>query len=134
MTTEQYSIGYDEGYQKGWNDAMEAMPAQEPVANYPSYCCQKCGEQIGWLGRVMPFHDCAPHPAQPHPDDVAVDRFAAAMKDKLSKAREKGRGGWETCPPEDLSRMLREHVEKGDPRDVANFAMMLWNLDAGIKV
>lgn len=28
--------------------------------------------------------------------------------------------------------MLREHVEKGDPRDVANFAMMLWNLGAGI--
>jgi hypothetical protein len=28
--------------------------------------------------------------------------------------------------------MLREHVETGDPRDVANFAMMLWNLGAGI--
>lgn len=70
-------------------------------------------------------------PAQ-HPDDQAVDRFAAAMKDKLSKAREKGRSGWETCPAEDLSQMLREHVEKGDPRDVANFAKMLWNLGAGI--
>lgn len=23
---------------------------------HPSYCCQKCGELIGWLGRVMPFH------------------------------------------------------------------------------
>lgn len=67
-----------------------------------------------------------------HPDDQAVDRFAAAMKDKLAKAREKGRSGWETCRPEELSRMLREHVEKGDPRDVANFAMMLWNLSAGI--
>jgi hypothetical protein len=54
------------------------------------------------------------------------------MKDKLAKAREKGRSGWETCPPDDLSRMLREHVEKGDPRDVANFAMMLWSLGAGI--
>ena len=20
---------------------------------YPSYCCQKCGEQIGWLGRLI---------------------------------------------------------------------------------
>lgn len=69
---------------------------------------------------------------QQHPDDQAVDRFAAAMKDKLSKAREKGRTGWETCPPEDLSRMLREHIEKGDPRDVANFCMMLWNLGEGI--
>jgi len=25
---------------------------------YPSYCCQKCGEMIGWLGRIMPLHKC----------------------------------------------------------------------------
>ena len=26
---------------------------------YPSYCCKKCGEQIGWLGRVLRFtHGC----------------------------------------------------------------------------
>jgi len=25
---------------------------------YPSYCCQKCGELIGWLGRANPFHKC----------------------------------------------------------------------------
>jgi len=74
-----------------------------------------------------------PAPVQ-HPDDAAVDRFAASMKDKLAKAREKGRSGWERCAPKDLSRMLREHVEKGDPRDVANFCMMLWNLGAGIAV
>ncbi|KWN80818.1 hypothetical protein WM24_23560 [Burkholderia ubonensis] len=63
----------------------------------------------------------------PHPDDVAVDVFATVMKDKLAKARLKGRGGWQTCSPENLSWMLREHVEKGDPRDVANFCMMLWH-------
>jgi hypothetical protein len=28
------------------------------MKEYPSYCCQKCGELIGWLGRVMPFHKC----------------------------------------------------------------------------
>ena len=69
---------------------------------------------------------------EPHPDDVAVDKFAQAMKDKLAKAREKGRGGWQTCAPSDLSWMLREHVEKGDPRDVANFCMFLWSLGSGI--
>jgi len=67
-----------------------------------------------------------------HPDDIAVDRFAAAMKEKLKLAREKGRGGWELCSQAVLSRMLREHVEKGDPRDVANFCMMLWNNGTGI--
>lgn len=63
-----------------------------------------------------------------HSDDAAVDRFAAEMKAKLAAARVKGRGGWETCPPEVLSRMLREHTDKGDPRDVANFCMFLWSL------
>ena len=63
-----------------------------------------------------------------HPDDAAVDRFAAAMKAKLADARAKGRGGWQDkddCPQQRLSDMLRAHVEKGDPRDVANFAMFL---------
>lgn len=63
-----------------------------------------------------------------HPDDLAVDAFAAAMKAKMAAARAKGRGGWEDpaqCSADDLSSMLRDHVEKGDPRDVANFCMML---------
>lgn len=67
-----------------------------------------------------------PNPAA-HPDDAAVDRFAAAMKAKLEKKRADGRGGWEgpTCTADFLSKLLREHVEKGDPVDVANLAMML---------
>lgn len=63
-----------------------------------------------------------------HTDDEAVDRFAKAMKAKLALARANGRYGWNdptVCSPQDLSRMLREHVEKGDPVDVANFCMML---------
>jgi hypothetical protein len=28
------------------------------MKKYPSYCCQNCGELIGWLGRIMPFHKC----------------------------------------------------------------------------
>ncbi|GEM_PF-1790519 len=63
-----------------------------------------------------------------HPDDLAVDAFATSMKAKMAAARAKGRGGWEDpaqCSANDLSRLLRDHVEKGDPRDVANFCMML---------
>lgn len=62
-----------------------------------------------------------------HPDDLAVDKFATAMKEKLAQARAKGRGGWEECAPADLSAMLYEHVAKGDPRDVANFCMFIWH-------
>ncbi|MDR6394663.1 hypothetical protein [Herbaspirillum seropedicae] len=63
-----------------------------------------------------------------HPDDIAVDQFAEVMKAKLADARAKGRAGWQHCDPAELSYMLREHVEKGDPRDVANFCMFLWSL------
>jgi hypothetical protein len=71
----------------------------------------------------------APTPPVQHSDDVAVDRFAAAMKAKLAQKRAEGRGGWddpEQCPVERLAELLHEHVSKGDPIDVANFAMMLW--------
>lgn len=63
-----------------------------------------------------------------HPDDEAVDRFAEAMKTKLRKKRDEGRGGWEDkeqCSQEFLSSLLHEHAVKGDPVDVANLAMML---------
>lgn len=75
-----------------------------------------------------------------HWDDLAVDRFAYAMKAKLAKKRAEGYGGWDRkihmpgldgrgfyyeCPNSLLSRLLREHVEKGDPVDVANFCMMI---------
>ena len=52
----------------------------------------------------------------PHTDDVAVDRFAWRMKQKMAEARAKGRGGWETCPEPYLLAMLRDHVDKGDMR------------------
>ena len=34
---------------------------------HPSYCCQKCGELIGWIGRVMPFHKCKEKNMNPLP-------------------------------------------------------------------
>lgn len=67
-----------------------------------------------------------------HPDDQAVERFAQAMKEKMAAAREKGRHGWQFSNPAYLSKLLREHVEKGDPRDVANFCMMLWHQQSAI--
>lgn len=70
----------------------------------------------------------APVPEQQcHPDDLAVDRFAKRMKWKLGQARQRGRSGWEdrAWTPEQISQALREHVEKGDPVDVANYCMFL---------
>lgn len=86
------------------------------------------------LGHIALLKAAAPAspaaPVAPHPDDVAVDRFAVAMKGKMAASRAKGRGGWDDpdqCTASDLRGMLAEHLRKGDPVDVGNFAMMLWN-------
>lgn len=63
-------------------------------------------------------------PAQ-HPDDAAVDNFARMMKAKLAQKRKEGRGGWQDMSADDLTAILRQHVDKGDPVDVANLCMML---------
>ena len=63
-------------------------------------------------------------------DEMGVDRFSTAMRRKLTRKRQEGRGGWQfpdECPLEDLRTMLKEHIAKGDPVDIANFAMMIWN-------
>ena len=69
-----------------------------------------------------------------HPDDAAVDALAAAMKAKLAKQRARGYGGWDTpeCTQQRLSDMLRGHVDKGDPADVANFCAFLAARGEGI--
>ncbi|NDY89745.1 hypothetical protein [Ideonella livida] len=63
----------------------------------------------------------------PHPDNLAVDRFAGMLKAKLAKARAKGRSGWDdpAWPAADINRQLHEHAAKGDPLDVAAYAMFL---------
>ena len=63
-----------------------------------------------------------------HTDDIAVERFAARMKAKLAQARREGMAGWDNplaCTTEHLAQLLIKHVHKGDPVDIANFAMML---------
>lgn len=87
------------------------------------------------------MHQCkglpSPLAEQPvqHPDDQAVDRFARRMKWKLEQARQRGRSGWEdrAWTPEQISQALREHVEKGDPIDVANYCLFLTERNEGIQ-
>lgn len=71
-----------------------------------------------------------------HPDDLAVDRFAIAMKAKLAEKRAQGYGGWddpEDCTIAWLSELLRKHIDKGDPIDVGNFAMMIHQRGGSIE-
>ena len=62
-------------------------------------------------------------------DDKLVRHAADAMREKLKLARVRGRGGWwnsDECTIDDLRSLLREHVEKGDMRDVLNLAAMVY--------
>ncbi|MGG4629349.1 hypothetical protein ACLPGS_10260 [Stenotrophomonas maltophilia] len=108
-------------------DRIRALAARQPVRIYG--CCAQPEGELHTAECPNMRHPAARQPGgDQHADDLAVDAFAAAMKAKMAAARAKGRGGWEDpaqCSADGLSRMLRDHVEKGDPRDVANFCMML---------
>lgn len=54
-----------------------------------------------------------------------VDDFAEKMKAKLILKSMQGWNGWETCPIENLENGLKNHIEKGDMVDVANYALMI---------
>lgn len=118
--------------QGGWVD--EAM-VDRAFSEYTRVACSG-GDEYGHGGngdgliamRAALTAALAQNTQDQHPDDVAVDRFAVALKAKLAEARDKGRGGWagnESGMQQRLSDMLRDHVAKGDPRDVGNFAMFL---------
>lgn len=88
-----------------------------------------------FIGQLL-YADPVTAPAAAHSDDVAVDRFALLMKQKLAAARDKGRGGWddpEQCDPRELAELLCGHIGKsnaGNYIDIANFCMMLTLRDA----
>ncbi|UNV91813.1 MULTISPECIES: hypothetical protein [unclassified Comamonas] len=68
-------------------------------------------------------------------DNQALRLLSNAMRSKLAASRRKGRSGWNDktqCTAEHLSQLLREHVEKGDPVDVANFCAFLSARGEGI--
>lgn len=67
--------------------------------------------------------------AEPAAIDLLVDEFAAAIKAKLFRKYKEGRCGWDSADwtSEQISAAIREHVERGDPVDVAAFCAFLWN-------
>lgn len=70
---------------------------------------------------------------EPHPDEIAVDRFSAAMKAKLAEKGKQGFSGWDDpqrCHIDYLVHLLAEQIQSRaalDPVDIGNFAMMIFN-------
>lgn len=105
--------GGKEAAQKHWNAQVEKLI--EPAPSQPD------------MGNPITEQP----EQQEHIDNQGVDRFAEAMKAKLAKGREKGRGGWDDpniCTIEFLASLLMGHIGKGNPgnfEDIANLCMML---------
>lgn len=105
-------------------EAMEEITAFE-IKNGPS-------NELSFKTRDQCFKALAQLDAVQNrtPDEISVDNFADAMKKKMASSSAKGRSGWDQpdeCDPDFLRHCLREHIAKGDPVDVGNFAMMLFN-------
>lgn len=101
-------------------DALDELPDDQP-----GYSMGPSNKAEWALRRVLGLASAPVAGEAQHPDDAAVDRFAAAMKAKLAKKRAEGRYGWQCTSHITLSALLYEHVYKGDPLDVGNLAMML---------
>lgn len=65
-----------------------------------------------------------------HPDDIAVDKFAAAIKTEMAAQRSKGRGGWDDpaqCHTQELAASMIRQIDNGEIIKVSAYAMMLFN-------
>lgn len=91
-----------------------------------NHCCPATQENYEKLCSLFECVDFEQPPTQADIDNEAVDKLAQAMKNKLAEKREQGYHGWETCKHGDLVQLLINHVDKGDPVDVANFCAFLF--------
>ena len=79
MTTEQYSIGYEEGYQAGWNAAMDAKPAQQEPVAWPAGLIERitAAEQ-----RIQDGHAPRRIPADPTDVDLVLAEVRYLLEGK----------------------------------------------------
>ena len=108
------------------NDVVSVANKNNEVRAGVSYICHATPENYERLQATFTDIEFERPPTQADIDNEAVDKLAQAMKSKLAKKREQGYHGWETCKHGDLVQLLINHVDKGDPIDVANFCAFLF--------
>lgn len=115
----------------------DSVEGELRLTDATTYACE-----CGYKNPTMGFHNgcrkcaslCAKEitnvPTGVTPTDKLVDDFAAALKDKLNKAREKYSYHGESWKESHLVDAMRcemyKHLKKGDPRDVAAYCAFLW--------
>lgn len=98
----------------------------------PTIEAAKAAAQADYDARIRSALTAQPSPDE-HYDDYCIGQFAKMMSEKMAASRAKGRSGWndpEKYSVEYLRSLLYEHLDKGDPVDVANFCMMLRHYEA----
>lgn len=108
------------------DDVVNVANKNNEVRAWISNICHATTENYERLQATFPRIEFEKPPTQADIDNEAVDKLAQAMKNKLAKKREQGYHGWETCKHGDLVQLLINHVDKGDPIDVANFCAFLF--------
>ena len=108
------------------DDVVNVANKNNEVRAWTSNICHATQENYERLQATFPDIEFEAPPTQADIDNEAVDKLAQAMKNKLAKKREQGYHGWETCKHGDLVQLLINHVDKGDPIDVANFCAFLF--------
>lgn len=107
-------------------DERDASPQLEQVCLYAE----------ALEARLEALESAPKAPPEQDPDEHGWADFSQACRAKMARKREQGRGGWHDpreCPPGSLQQMLIAHLAKGDPIDVANFAMMIWNRGESVR-
>lgn len=108
------------------DDVVSVANKNNEVRAWVSNICHATPENYERLQAPFPDIEFEKPPTQADIDNEAVDKLAQAMKNKLAEKREQGYHGWETCKHGDLVQLLINHVDKGDPIDVANFCAFLF--------
>ena len=108
------------------DDVVNVANKNNEVRAWISNICHATPENYERLQTTFPDIEFEKPPTQADIDNEAVDKLAQAMKSKLAKKREQGYHGWATCKHGDLVQLLINHVDKGDPIDVANFCAFLF--------
>ncbi|MGN5965705.1 hypothetical protein [Klebsiella oxytoca] len=124
-------------------EAMDSEPVFNLLVSQAGYKGQKQGNNFGFTtldaarelkeGKYQLYRHAQPAPVVPeglNPETTdLVLRFASALADKLYKAEQKyGRStDWMKDDwYDDCLQSLWEHIEKGDPRDVAAYCAFMW--------
>ncbi len=75
-----------------------------------------------------------------HPDDEAIDRCAAAMKERMREGRNAGKGGWDNpneCSVWRLNHLFKRQYIKPEHNkrwiDIVIYAMMIWYRKVVVK-